>query len=238
MRENNRSPDEMRSIEVKMQYTEYAEGSVLISFGNTKVLCNASVEEKIPAFVKEKGDDSGWITGEYNMLPRSTHTRTPRERYRVGGRTQEIQRLIGRAMRSVVDLKALGPRTIILDCDVIQADGGTRTTAISGAFIAMVNAMNGLKEKGLIDKIPVSNHVAAVSTGKLNGQYFLDLDYDEDHRAQLDMNVVMTEEGDFIELQGTGEENPFSQDDLEAMIKLARKGIGNIVSRQKEVVQF
>ena len=235
MREN-RAIDEMRTIEIKTGFTEYAEGSVLISFGNTRVLCNASVEEKVPSFVKEKGDDSGWITGEYNMLPRATHSRTPRERFRVGGRTQEIQRLIGRSLRSIVNLQDLGPRTITLDCDVIQADGGTRTAAISGAFIAMVGAMKKLKEKGILNQIPVAGQVAAVSVGKCRGEYLLDLNYEEDHRAEIDMNVVMTEKGEFIEIQGTGESCPFTNEELNKLVAFAKKGIEKIISRQKEAI--
>jgi ribonuclease PH len=226
----------MRKIEIQTGYTKYAEGSVLISFGNTKVLCNATVEERVPPFVKERGENYGWVTAEYNMLPRATHQRTSRERSKVGGRTQEIQRLIGRSLRSVVDLSKLGQRKITLDCDVIQADGGTRTAAISGAYISLMLALKGLKEKGLIKEIPVTNHLAAVSVGKSKGEYLLDLDYDEDSKAEIDMNVIMTDSGKFIEVQGTGEEHPFSEDELQKLISYAKIGIENIVEKQKEII--
>ena len=230
----DRANNEMRPIKIQTNFTKYAEGSTLISFGNTIVLCNATVEERVPPFVKEKGLNHGWITAEYNMLPRSTHTRSGRERFKVSGRTQEIQRLIGRSLRSVVDLASLGPRTITIDCDVIQADGGTRTTAISGAYISLMLALRGLKARELISDIPVCGQVAAVSVGKCNDEYYLDLDYNEDSQAQVDMNVVMTDKGDFIEIQGSGEENPFSVTDLDRLVATAKQGIEKILQVQKE----
>lgn len=236
MREG-RQNNSMREITIVKDFTRYAEGSVLISFGNTKVMCNASVDEKIPPFIKEKGDDSGWVTAEYSMLPRSTHTRTQRERGNGGGRTQEIQRLIGRSMRSIVNLKQLGPRTITLDCDVLQADGGTRTASISGAYVALMLALKKLHSKGLIKTIPVSGYVAAVSVGKANGELLLDLDYSEDQKAEIDMNIIMTDKEEFIEVQGTGEAYPFSEKDLAAMIALAKEGVQAIIRKQEEALK-
>jgi ribonuclease PH len=230
---DSRGFDEMREISIETGFTLWAEGSVLISFGRTRVLCNATVEESVPPFVKARGEGHGWVTAEYNMLPRATHTRTNRDRSRSDGRTIEIQRLVGRSLRSVVDLKRLGARTITLDCDVIQADGGTRTAAISGAWIAMMLAMKKLQAKGLLAEIPVSGHVAAVSVGKHEGQHILDLEYAEDSKAELDMNVVMTDGGRFIEIQGTGEEHPFGEEELTSLIALAKKGVAQIVERQR-----
>lgn len=232
MRES-RSHDSMRIIKIETGYTDYAEGSVLISFGRTRVLCNASVEESVPSFVKSKGPQHGWLTAEYSMLPRATHTRHQRDRNKTDGRTIEIQRLIGRSLRSVVDLSKLGPRTITIDCDVIQADGGTRTAAISGAWVALMLALKKVQAKGLLAHIPVASHVAAVSVGKCAGEHILDLEYAEDSSAELDMNVVMTDSGKFIEIQGTGEEHPFGEDELHELIALAKKGVADIVAAQK-----
>lgn len=236
MRENRKN-DEMRQIDIQKDFTLWAEGSILISFGRTRILCNATIEEQVPPFVKSRGENHGWITAEYNMLPRSTHTRFPRERSRTDGRTIEIQRLIGRSLRSVLDLSKLGPRTITIDCDVIQADGGTRTAAISGAWIAMMCALKKLQAKGLLREIPVTGHVAAVSVGKCEGTHILDLEYAEDSKAELDMNIVMTDKGKFIEVQGTGEEHPFGEEELTTLIGLAKKGISTIIEAQKNALK-
>lgn len=234
----DRPLNEMRPIEIVTDFTEHAEGSVLISFGKTRVLCNATVEETVASFVKERGDTFGWLTAEYNMLPRATHTRNSRERSKVGGRTMEIQRLIGRSLRSVVDLSRLGQRTITVDCDVIQADGGTRTASISGAYVAMMIAMKRLVASGKLAEIPVTKQVAAVSVGRHAGEFLLDLNYSEDSRAEIDMNVVMTDSGQFIEVQGTGEENPFSETDLTTMIALAKVGVRQICEAQRRALQL
>lgn len=231
-----RTTEDMRPIEIQTGFTEHAEGSVLISFGRTRVLCNASVEESVAPFVKEKGPGYGWVTAEYNMLPRATHTRTPRERSKVGGRTMEIQRLIGRSLRSVVDLSKLGQRTITVDCDVIQADGGTRTAAISGSYVALMLALRKLVEAGKLAEMPMTAQVAAVSVGKRDGQYLLDLDYDEDCGAEVDMNVVMTDAGRFIEVQGTGEEHTFEESELLSLIGLAKRGIRQIIEAQRRAL--
>jgi ribonuclease PH len=227
--------NQIRDLEIVPSFNKWAEGSALISMGNTKVLCTATVEEKVPPFIKDK-QDSGWVTAEYNMLPRATHSRTQRERSHLGGRTQEIQRLIGRSMRSIVELSSLGQRTIILDCDVLQADGGTRTASINGAYVAMLFAMKNLFERGLLKKIPVFGYVAAVSVGKIEGQCLLDLAYEEDSRAEVDMNVVMTDMGEFIELQGTGEAAPFTESDLKELLSLAKEGISSVIDYQKQIV--
>jgi ribonuclease PH len=229
----SRAANSMRTIKIETGFTDYAEGSVLISFGKTRVLCNASVEESVPNFIKSRGPEHGWLTAEYSMLPRATHTRINRERTKPDGRTIEIQRLIGRSLRSVVDLKKLGARTITIDCDVIQADGGTRTAAISGAYVALMLALKKVQAKGLLAHIPVSGHVAAVSVGKCDGEHILDLEYAEDSKAELDMNVVMTDSGKFIEIQGTGEEHPFEESELAELIALAKKGVADIVTAQK-----
>jgi ribonuclease PH len=232
MRES-RSFDSMRPIKIETGYTEYAEGSVLISFGRTRVLCTASVEESVPSFVRAKGPEHGWLTAEYSMLPRATHTRHQRDRNKTDGRTIEIQRLIGRSLRSVVNLSKLGPRSITIDCDVIQADGGTRTAAISGAWVALMLALKKVQAKGLLAEIPVSGHVAAVSVGKCQGQHILDLEYVEDSQAELDMNIIMTDAERFIEIQGTGEEHPFDEEELHTLIALAKKGVRDIVAAQR-----
>ncbi|HHQ14188.1 MAG TPA: ribonuclease PH, partial [Chromatiales bacterium] len=225
MRPSGRQPDEMRRVSFERNFTCHAEGSVLVSFGNTKVLCTASVEEQIPRFLKGKGQ--GWVTAEYGMLPRATGTRTGREaaRGKQGGRTMEIQRLIGRSLRAAVDLGALGERQITLDCDVIQADGGTRTASISGAFVALSDAVNRLLDEGKLKKNPLHGHVASVSVGIYNGIAVLDLDYPEDSAAETDMNVVMNDAGHFIEIQGTAEGHAFRRDEMDAMLDLAELGV-------------
>jgi ribonuclease PH len=236
MRPSQRAANQLRSIQFIRHFTKYAEGSVLTCFGNTKVLCNASINEGVPHFLKDSGQ--GWLTAEYGMLPRSTHTRNDREaaRGKQNGRTMEIQRLIGRALRSAINLSALGPYTITLDCDVIQADGGTRTAAISGACVAMVDALRSLQHKGLLKTDPLLHLVAAVSVGVYQQTPVLDLDYAEDCKAETDMNVVMTEQGGFIEIQGTAENAPFQQAELTEMLDLAKFGIAEIIKRQKEVL--
>jgi ribonuclease PH len=236
LRIDGRKLNELRPITMTTQYTKYAEGSVLIEVGETKVICTASVEERVPPFMKGQG--KGWITAEYSMLPRATQTRNQREaaRGKIGGRTMEIQRLIGRALRSVVDLKALGERTITLDCDVIQADGGTRTTSISGAFVAMAIALNKLVEEKQLAQIPLTDFLASVSVGIVKEQACLDLNYEEDSRAKVDMNVVMTGIGQFVEVQGTGEEAPFSRNELNSLLELAENGIKEITRIQKDIL--
>ena len=233
MRPSGRAPDEMRPVRFQTGFTRHAEGSVLASFGDTRVICTASVEEKVPRWMEP--DSGGWITAEYGMLPRATHTRTGREasRGRQGGRTMEIQRLIGRSLRAAVDLDKLGPRTITIDCDVIQADGGTRTAAISGGFVALALALETLKRAGRLEDDPLRQPVAAVSVGIFQGQPILDLDYAEDSAAETDMNLVMNRDLAFIEIQGTAEGTPFGRDELDRMIDLARKGIGEIVAAQQ-----
>jgi ribonuclease PH len=233
LRENARARDAMRPVTITRGYTMHAEGSVLIEFGNTKVLCTASVEEKVPGH--KKGSGEGWVTAEYGMLPRATHTRSDREaaRGKQSGRTQEIQRLIGRALRSVFDLKALGERTIHLDCDVLQADGGTRTAAITGAFVAAQDAVNWLIAKGKLHQSPIRDHVAAISVGIVQGTPLLDLAYVEDSGCDTDMNVVMTGAGHFVEVQGTAEGAAFSRTEMDALLALADKGIAELIQLQK-----
>ena len=237
MRPSNRAPDEMRDIKFTRNFTRHAEGSVLVEFGHTRVLCTATVEEKVPRFLKGKGQ--GWVTAEYGMLPRSTNTRMGREaaRGKQGGRTMEIQRLIGRSLRAAVDLEALGERSITLDCDVIQADGGTRTASITGACVAMSDAINGLIEQGVLKENPIQNMVASISVGIYQGVPVLDLDYAEDSNAETDMNVVMDETGEFIEIQGTAEGKTFSMDEMLAMTELAKNGIAEIISHQKQALE-
>ena len=236
MRPSNRRPDELRAVTLERGYTKHAEGSVLVCFGDTKVLCTASVEEKVPGFLR--GSKQGWLTAEYGMLPRATNTRGDREaaRGRQSGRTQEIQRLVGRSMRAVVDLGRLGERTIQIDCDVLQADGGTRTASITGAFVAVYDALAGLKARGLIDTLPVKDFVAAVSVGVYEGMPVLDLDYAEDSNCDTDMNVVMTGAGGFVEVQGTAEGAAFSRKELDALLALADKGIRELVGLQKQAL--
>ena len=227
-RHDNRAPDSLRPVTITRGYTKHAEGSVLIEFGDTKVLCTASVLDKVPPH--KKGSGEGWVTAEYGMLPRSTHTRSDREaaRGKQSGRTQEIQRLIGRALRSVVDLSQLGERTIQIDCDVIQADGGTRTASITGAYVALVDAVAWLLAQGKITQSPIIDSVAAISVGVVGGVPMLDLDYNEDSNCDTDMNVVMTGKGGFVEIQGTAEGVPFSSEELNALLALAQKGIAQL----------
>ncbi|MDF1822332.1 MAG: ribonuclease PH [Alcanivoracaceae bacterium] len=236
MRPSGRQPDQMRDIRFTRNFTMHAEGSVLVEFGNTRVLCTASVEESVPRFLKGQGQ--GWITAEYGMLPRSTNTRNAREasRGKQGGRTLEIQRLIGRSLRAAVDLKKLGENTITLDCDVLQADGGTRTASISGASIALVDALTFLLNKGRCKDDPLEALVASVSVGIYKGTPVLDLDYAEDSNADTDMNVVMTQHGGFVEIQGTAEAAPFSRDEQAAMLDLAEKGTADIVKAQQQAL--
>jgi ribonuclease PH len=232
MRPSGRDADQIRDVLFTTDFTRHAEGSVLAEFGETRVLCTASVENRVPPWLRGKG--SGWVTGEYGMLPRSTNTRMAREaaRGKQGGRTLEIQRLIGRSLRAVIDMDALGERTITLDCDVIQADGGTRTAAISGAYVALALAIQRLLDGRQLKKNPLHGQVAAVSVGIYRGMPVLDLDYAEDSEAETDMNVVMNDAGHFIEVQGTAEGHAFTDDELAAMLGLARSGIGGIITRQ------
>ena len=228
MRTNNRKNDEMRKVKVTKNYIMHPEGSVLIEFGNTKVICNATVEEKIPPFLR--GTGTGWITAEYSMLPRATNTRVQREssKGKIMGRTMEIQRLIGRALRCAVDLSKLGERTIIIDCDVIQADGGTRTASITGAYLALELAIEKLIDERKLNEVPIISKVAAISVGKVRNQILLDLEYEEDSRADVDMNIVMNDKGKFIEIQGTGEEATFSQEDLLKFIEISKNAFENL----------
>lgn len=237
MRSDNRQPDQMRPVVIELNYLLTAEGSTLIQVGNTRVLCAATVEETVPAFLR--GSGKGWVTAEYSMLPRATVTRTPREaaKGKPSGRTQEIQRLIGRSLRSVVDLTALGERTLILDCDVLQADGGTRTASITGAFVALTAALRQLQRFGTLKTWPVRDTVAATSVGMVGGVPMLDLNYQEDSRADVDMNVVMTGEGRFVELQATAEQKPFDDPQLIALISLAGRGIRELIAIQKKAME-
>jgi len=236
MRPSGRPPNQLRDIKLTRNYTKHAEGSVLVEFGDTKVLCNATVEEKVPSFLKGKG--KGWVTAEYGMLPRSTGKRMDREasRGKQGGRTLEIQRLIGRSLRAVVDLCALGERSLTVDCDVIQADGGTRTASITGGYVALVDAVNHLRTQRLLTRDPIHGFVASVSVGIFKGVPVLDLDYIEDSEAETDMNVVMNEAGHFIEVQGTAEGHAFRMDELNAMLELAKHGITELIKRQRAVL--
>ncbi len=236
MRPSGRQPGELRPVRIQRRYTRHAEGSVLVEFGDTRVLCTASVEERVPAFLKESG--RGWVSAEYGMLPRSTNTRTEREaaRGRQTGRTQEIQRLIGRALRAVIDLSALGSRSIQVDCDVLQADGGTRTAAITGAFVAVHDALAWLQSRKLLAALPVRDFVAAVSVGIYQGVPVLDLDYAEDAACGTDMNVVMTGAGRFVELQGTAEGEPFSRAEVDALLALGEQGIGELIAHQRRAL--
>lgn len=235
-RSDGRRPDQLRSTTLTPNYLMHAEGSVLIDVGATRVICTASVEDRVPPFKRNTG--KGWVTAEYGMLPRSTSTRSTREATagKVGGRTQEIQRLIGRALRSVTRMDALGERTIWIDCDVIQADGGTRTASISGAFVALVLALQRMREKGIVDSIPVTDYVAATSVGIVEGAPMLDLAYDEDSRAEVDMNVVQTGDGRLVEVQGTAEGPPFPRSSLNALLDLANAGIAEIIELQRAAV--
>jgi ribonuclease PH len=235
-RPSQRRPDELRKVNIVRRYTRHAEGSVLIEFGDTKVICTASVEEKTPSFLK--GSGKGWVTAEYGMLPRSTHTRSDREasKGKQSGRTQEIQRLIGRSLRAVVDLGKLGERQIQIDCDVIQADGGTRTASITGAYVALADAIGFLIKAGLLTESPLLDHVAAISVGMYRGVPVLDLDYVEDSDCDTDMNVVMTGSGGFVEVQGTAEGKPFSRTEFDALLELAGAGIGRLVQLQRQAL--
>ena len=234
MRPSSRAPDEMRSISITRNFTKHAEGSVLVEFGDTKVICTASVEDRVPAFLR--GTGQGWVTAEYGMLPRSTNSRMNREaaRGKQGGRTMEIQRLIGRSLRAGIDLDALGENTISLDCDVLQADGGTRTASISGAWVALHDATRFMLEQSMIDKDPLHHQIASVSVGIYQGIPILDLDYAEDSNAETDMNVVMNSADSFVEVQGTAEEHAFNTEELNAMLALARKGIDIILQAQQQ----
>ena len=236
MRPSGRKADELRPVRLQRGYTRHAEGAVLVEFGETKVLCTASVEARVPPFLRDKG--RGWVTAEYGMLPRATHTRGEREavRGKQSGRTQEIQRLIGRALRAVVDLPALGEHTVQIDCDVMQADGGTRTAAITGAFVALHDALGWMRGKGMIATLPIRDFVAAVSVGVYEGAPVLDLDYAEDSACQTDMNVVMTGGGRFVELQGTAEGEPFARAELDQLLGLAGRGIGELVAHQRRAL--
>ncbi|MGE0873238.1 MAG: ribonuclease PH [Burkholderiales bacterium] len=233
MRPSGRNPAQLRPVKITRGFTRHAEGSVLVEFGQTQVLCTASVEERVPGFLKGKGQ--GWLTAEYGMLPRATHTRSDREaaRGKQSGRTQEIQRLIGRALRAVVDMRALGERTVQIDCDVLQADGGTRTAAITGAFVAAHDAFTWMIGRGMIAAAPVRDFVAAVSVGVYQGVPVLDLDYPEDAACETDMNVVMTGAGRYVEIQGTAEGEPFTREQMDALLVLAAQGIGELVAMQK-----
>lgn len=236
MRADQRGCDKLRKIAIKRNYNKYAEGSCLIELGNTRIICTASVDEKVPPFLK--GTDSGWVTAEYGMLPRASQERSSREstRGRIGGRTHEIQRLIGRSLRAVVDLEALGERTILIDCDVLQADGGTRCGSITGGFIALVDCMRSLMKSGFIAKIPIKDFVAATSVGVLKGQAVLDLTYDEDSKADVDMNVAMTGGGKFVEVQGTSEGEPFTKSQMDGLLSLAKRGIEELIKIQKDML--
>ncbi|HHW7567447.1 TPA: ribonuclease PH [Mannheimia haemolytica] len=236
MRPNNRANNQVREIKITRNYTRYAEGSVLIEFGETKVLCNATVEESVPRFLK--GQQQGWVTAEYGMLPRATHSRTQREaaKGKQGGRTMEIQRLIARSLRAVVDLKALGERTVTVDCDVIQADGGTRTASITGACVALYDAMNKLVADGTLKTNPMKGLVAAISVGIVAGEAVCDLEYVEDSNAETDMNVVMVEDGRLVEVQGTAEGEPFSHEELLTLLDLAKQGISQLVEAQRKAL--
>ncbi len=235
-RPNDRLNDEMRPVQMIPEYVKHPDGSVLMKCGDTIVLCAATVEEKVPPFLKGKG--SGWVTAEYSMLPASTETRTPREasKGKITGRTSEIQRLIGRALRAVVDMEALGERTVWIDCDVLQADGGTRTASITGSYAALYLALQKLKEQGIITEIPIKDYVAAISVGIVDGIPVLDLEYVEDSQAEVDMNVVMTGQGEFIEIQGTAEGKPFSRQEMDQLLLLAEKGIRELIEIQTGIL--
>lgn len=236
MRTDGRKPNQLRPVKITPHYIKHAEGSVYIEVGDTKVICTATVEEKVPSFMKGQG--RGWITAEYSMLPRATQVRNQREaaKGKLGGRTMEIQRLIGRALRSIVNLAALGERTVTLDCDVIQADGGTRTTSITGAFVALTLALHKLVEDQKLPRLPLTDFLASVSVGVVGERAVLDLNYEEDSNAKVDMNVVMTGSGKFVEVQGTGEESPFTKDELNELLALAENGIYSLIKAQKHTL--
>jgi len=234
MRVDGRRADELRKLRITKNYIKSAEGSVLIEMGDTKVICTATVDNAVPPFLKGRG--TGWVTAEYAMLPRSSPQRIQRERNKVGGRTHEIQRLIGRSLRSVVDMTGLGERTVLIDCDVVQADGGTRTASITGAYIALVDALRHLKKQGSVGPIPVRDYLAAISVGIVNGKPVLDLCYNEDSTAEVDMNLVMTGQGRIVEVQGTAEGKPFTRAELGKLLALGEKGIRALIRQQKEVL--
>lgn len=231
MRENKRKPDQLRNLKIQRQFIKYAQGSCLIEKGNTKVICTANLENRVPFFLK--GTNSGWIKAEYRMLPSSTENRIPRDK--ISGRTMEIQRLIARSLRSAIDLKDLGEKTIRIDCDVIQADGGTRTTSVVGGFIALVDCLVYLYKKGELKQIPLNYFIGATSVGLCGGEFLLDLNYREDSQADVDLNVVMNSKNNFIEVQGTGENSTFSQKDLDKLLQLAKKGIEEIINYQRDL---
>jgi ribonuclease PH len=235
MRVDGRKADELRKIRIARNYMKNAEGSVLMQIGDTWVICTATVENSVPPFLRGKG--TGWVTAEYAMLPRSSGQRIQRERSKVGGRTHEIQRLIGRSLRSVVDLAVLGERSILIDCDVVQADGGTRTASITGSYIALVDALRYMQKQGMIGSLPVSDHLAAVSVGIVDGKPLLDLCYREDSAAEVDMNLVMTGKGGIVEVQGTAEGEPFSKKDMAKLMALGEKGITQLIRKQKELLR-
>jgi len=235
MRTDGRKADELRKLKITRNYIKSAEGSVLIQMGDTWVICTATVENSVPPFLRGKG--TGWVTAEYAMLPRSSAQRIQRERAKIGGRTHEIQRLIGRALRSVVDMKALGERSVLIDCDVVQADGGTRTASITGAYIALVDALRHVKKQGMIASVPVEDHLAAVSVGIVDGKPMLDLCYTEDSSAEVDMNLVMTGKGGIVEIQGTAEGEPFSKTELAKLLALGEKGIKALIKKQIDVLK-
>jgi len=234
---DGRGPETLRPIKITRNYLKHAEGSVLIEMGDTKVICSASMEERVPQFLRNSG--RGWVTAEYSMLPRSTHTRTARESMtgRGSGRSYEIQRLIGRSLRSVTDLSGFGEKTIWIDCDVIQADGGTRAASITGAYVALVDAFRRMVKNELIEKVPVKDSVAAISVGKVDGRVLLDLNYEEDSKAEVDMNVVMTGNGKFVEIQGTGEEAVFTKKEMDELTKMAQRGIKKLTKIQKKTLE-
>ena len=236
-RQDGRAPDQLRKLKITKDYIKYAEGSCLIELGDTKVITTATIENSVPPFLKGKG--TGWITAEYGMIPRSCKTRVQREasKGKLGGRTMEIQRLIGRSMRSVADMSKIGERTLWVDCDCIQADGGTRCASITGSFISVILALEKMREDGLIKKMPISDYVAAVSVGMLGGKPVLDLDYEEDSTAEVDMNIIMTGDGRFVEIQGTAEREPFKKEDMNKLITLAKKGIDELIAAQKKVLK-
>lgn len=236
LRVDGRRKDQLRPVKVTRNFIKHAEGSVLIEMGDTKVICTASIEEKVPPFLKGKG--KGWVTAEYSMLPRSTHERSPREavKGKQGGRTLEIQRLVGRALRAVTDMGQMGERSIWLDCDVIQADGGTRTASITGAFIALADAFTVLKKRGLIKKRPLTDYLAAISVGKVGGEILIDLAYTEDSMADVDMNVVMTGQGRYVEVQGTAERTPFAKQEMDEFMAMGWSGIQTLTALQKDLI--
>lgn len=233
VRQDGRALDKIRKVQITRNYIKYAEGSCLIELGNTKVVCTASVEESVPPFLKDTG--SGWVTAEYGMLPRSCKTRI--QRGKDSGRTYEIQRLVGRSLRAITEMRSLGERTIRIDCDVIQADGGTRTASITGSFIALCDSLNKLKKDGLLKKISIKDFVAATSVGILGGNALLDLTYDEDSQADVDMNIIMTAKGEFIEIQGTAERKTFNKEQMDALLTLAKKGIEDLIDIQRNLLK-